>query len=136
MQQENRKQCSCMPHIYTTALMSTNQSTNKDMMVSIASFLLHRSWYCSTMHASNFNMTRQDHQFDHSVLDCFDLGTTVDNDTFMTTISKSTNFTINSKQEFQAMIINFAFTQFFTLHSFIYSWAFLVCSQCSKYYLN
>ncbi len=28
-----------------------------------------------------------------SALDCFDLGTTVDNDTFMTTISKSTNST-------------------------------------------
>ncbi len=71
-----------------------------------------------------------------SVLDCFDLGTTVDNDTFMTTISKSTNSALISRQEFHAIINNFAFTQFFTLHSIIYSWAFLVRSQCSKYYLN
>ncbi len=67
-----------------------------------------------------------------SVLDCFDLGTTVDNYTFMTTTSKSTNSTLISKKEFDA----FAVTQFFTLHSFTYSWAFLVRSQCSKYYLN
>jgi hypothetical protein len=71
-----------------------------------------------------------------SALDCFDLGTRVDNETFMTTISKSTNSTLISKQEFHAIINNFAFTQFFTLHSFIYSGAFLVRSQCSKYYLN
>jgi hypothetical protein len=45
-----------------------------------------------------------------SVLDCFDLGTTVDDDTFMTTISKSTNSALISKQEFHAIINNFAFT--------------------------
>ncbi len=64
-----------------------------------------------------------------SALDCFDLGTTIDGDTFMTTISKSTNTMLISKQEFHSIINNFAFTQFFTLHSFIYSWAFLVRSQ-------
>ncbi len=69
-------------------------------------------------------------------LDCFDLGTTVYDDTFMSTMSKSTNSTITSKQEFHAIINYFAFIQFFTLHSLIYSWALLVCSQCSKYYLN
>ncbi len=68
-----------------------------------------------------------------SALDHFDLGTTVDDDTFMTTISKSTNSTLISKQEFHAIINNSAFTQFFTLPSFIYSWAFLVHSGCSKY---
>jgi hypothetical protein len=71
-----------------------------------------------------------------SALDCFYLGTTVDDDTFMSTMSKSTNSALISKQEFHAIINNFAFTQFFTLHSFIYSWALLVRSQCSKYYLN
>jgi hypothetical protein len=71
-----------------------------------------------------------------SALDYFDLGTTVDDDTFITTIGKSTNSALISKQEFHAIINNFAFTQFFTLHSFIYSWAFLVRSRCSKYYLN
>ncbi len=71
-----------------------------------------------------------------SALDCFNLGTTVEDDTFMSTMSKSTNSAIISKQEFHAIINNFAFTQFFTLHSFIYSWALLVPSQCSKYYLN
>ncbi len=68
------------------------------------------------------------------MLDYFDLGTTVDNDRFMTTISKSTNTALISKQEFHAEIYNFVFTQFFTLHSFIYSWAYLVRSQCSKCY--
>jgi hypothetical protein len=63
-----------------------------------------------------------------SALDCFDLGTTVENDTFMSTMSKSTNSVLISKQEFHAKLNNYAFTQFFTLHSFIYSWAFLVCS--------
>ncbi len=71
-----------------------------------------------------------------SALDHFDLGTTVDNDTFMTTVSKSTNSALFSKQEYHTIIKKFAFTQFFTLHSFIYSWAFWVRSQCSKYYLN
>jgi hypothetical protein len=71
-----------------------------------------------------------------SALDCFDLGTTVDGDTFMTTISKSTDSVLISKQELHAIINNFTFTQFFTLHSFIYSWDFLVRSGCSKYYLN
>jgi hypothetical protein len=71
-----------------------------------------------------------------SVLDRFNLGTTADNDTIMTTISVSTNPALISKQEFCAIINNFSFTQFFTLHSFMYSWAVLVHSQCSKYYLN
>jgi hypothetical protein len=71
-----------------------------------------------------------------SALDCFGLGTTVDNDTFMSTMSKSTNSLLISKQEFHAILNKFAFTQFFTLHSFIYSWALLVRSGCSKYYLN
>jgi hypothetical protein len=39
-----------------------------------------------------------------SVLDCFDLGVTVEDDTFMTTISKSTNSALISKQEFHAII--------------------------------
>jgi hypothetical protein len=69
-----------------------------------------------------------------SALDHFDLGT--NDDTFMSTMSKSTNPALISKQEFQAIINDFAFTQFFTLHFFIYSWALLVCSQCSKNYLN
>jgi hypothetical protein len=71
-----------------------------------------------------------------SALDRFNLGTTVEDDTFMSTMSKSTNPTLISKQEFHAIIYNFAFTQFLTLHSFIYSWALLVHLQCSKYYLN
>jgi hypothetical protein len=71
-----------------------------------------------------------------SALNHFDLGTTVDNDTFMTTISKSTNSALISKQEFHAIIKFFAFTQFFILHFLIYSWAFLVRSRCRKYYLN
>ncbi len=71
-----------------------------------------------------------------SAVDCVNLGTTVDNDTFMRTMSKPTNSALISKQEFHAILNKFAFTQIFTLHSFIYSWAFLVCSQCSKYYLN
>ncbi len=71
-----------------------------------------------------------------SALDCFALGTTVDNDTFMTTISKSTNSVLISKQGFHTIMNKLAFTQFFTLHSFIYSWAFLVRSWCSKYYIN
>jgi hypothetical protein len=62
-----------------------------------------------------------------SELNCFNLGTTVDDDTFMTTISKSTHPPLISKQEFHAIINNFCF---------IYSWAFLVRSQCSKYHLN
>ncbi len=45
-----------------------------------------------------------------SALDCFDLGTSGDNDTFMTTISNSTNSTLISKQEFHAIINNFAYT--------------------------
>jgi hypothetical protein len=45
-----------------------------------------------------------------SVLDCFDPGTTVDDDTCMTTISKSTNSALISKQEFHTIINNFAFT--------------------------
>ncbi len=71
-----------------------------------------------------------------SALDHFNLGIAVDDDTFMTTMSMSTNSALISKQEFHAIINNFAFTQFFTLHSFIYSWALLVRSQCCKYYLN
>ncbi len=63
-----------------------------------------------------------------SALECFDFGTTVDDDTFMTTISKSTNSTLISKQELCVIINNFAFTQIFTLDSFIYSWALLVHS--------
>jgi hypothetical protein len=58
MQQENHQQCSCMPHIHTTALMSMRQSTYKDVTVSIALFLLHCSWFCSTIHASCFNTTK------------------------------------------------------------------------------
>jgi hypothetical protein len=69
-----------------------------------------------------------------SALDHFDLGT--NDDTFMSTMSKFTNPALISKQEFHAIINDFAFTQFFTLHSFIYSWALLVCSRCSKNYLN
>jgi hypothetical protein len=68
--------------------------------------------------------------------DNFDLGTRVDDDTFMSTMSRSTNSALISKGGFHAIINNFAFTQFFTLHSFIYSWALLARSQCSKYYLN
>ncbi len=45
-----------------------------------------------------------------SALDCFDLGTTVDDDTFMTTIRKSTNSALISKQEFHAIMNNFTFT--------------------------
>jgi hypothetical protein len=71
-----------------------------------------------------------------SVLDCFSLCTTVDDDTFMSTMSKSTNSGLISKQELNAIINNFAFTQFSTLHSFTYSWALLVHSQCGKYCLN
>jgi hypothetical protein len=71
-----------------------------------------------------------------SASDCFDPGTTVDDDTFMSTISKSTNSALISKQKFHAIINNFALTQFFSLHSFIYSWALLVRSQYGKYYLN
>jgi hypothetical protein len=71
-----------------------------------------------------------------SALDCFDLGTTVDNDTFMSTMSKSTDSALILTQDFHAIINNFAFTQFFTLHSFIYSWGLLVRSRCSKYDLN
>ncbi len=136
MQQENHQQCSCMPHIRTTALMSMRQSTYKDVMVSIALFLLHCScWYCSTMHASHFN-TKKPTNLLISVLYHFDIGTTVVNYTFMSTMSKSTNSALVSKQEFHAIINNFAFTQFFTLCSFIYSWALLVHTQCSKFYLN
>ncbi len=50
-----------------------------------------------------------------SALDCFDLCTTVDNDTFMTAISRSTNSALISKQEFHTIKNNFAFTQFFPL---------------------
>ncbi len=71
-----------------------------------------------------------------SALNPFDLGTTVDDYTFMSTMSKSNNSALISKHEFHAIINRFAFTQFFTLHSFIYSWALLICSRCSKYYLN
>ncbi len=56
-----------------------------------------------------------------SVLDHFNPGTIVDNDTLMTTINESNNSAFISKQEFHALINNFAFTQFFTLNSFIYS---------------
>jgi hypothetical protein len=63
-----------------------------------------------------------------SLLDRFNLGTTVDDDTFMSTMSKSTNSMLISKQEFHAILKKIAFTQFFTLHSFIYSWALLVRS--------
>ncbi len=70
-----------------------------------------------------------------SAIDCFDLGTTVDDD-FKSTMSRATNFALISKQKFHAILNKFAFTQFFTLHSFIYSWSLLVCSRCSKYYLN
>ncbi len=95
--------------------MSMRQSTYKDVTVSISLYNA-----CFTFqHNKTTNLLI-------SALDCFDLGTTVDDDTFMTTISKSTNSALISKQEFHAVIINFAFTQFFTLHSFIYSWAFLV----------
>jgi hypothetical protein len=134
-QQENHQKCSCMPHIYTTALMSTRRSTYKDVtvlhcIIPVTLFLvsLYNAFF-RFQHNKTINLLI-------SVLDCFNLGTTVDNDTFMTTISKSTNSALISKQEFHAIINNFAYTQFFTLHSFIYSWAFFVRSLCSKYYLN
>jgi hypothetical protein len=67
-----------------------------------------------------------------SALDHFNLGTTVDDDTFMSTMSKSTSSGSISKKEFHSIINNVAFTQFFFLHSFIYSRALFVHSQCSK----
>jgi hypothetical protein len=63
-----------------------------------------------------------------SALDRFNLGTTVDDDTFMITISKTTKFALFSKPEFHAKQFCFHITHFFTHHAFLYSWTIVVHS--------
>ncbi len=73
-----------------------------------------------------------------SALNCFDIGTTVQDETFMTTLGKTTIFALNSKLEFCAkkgvllkLFVLLTFTCYFN-----YSWTILVHTGCNFYYLE
>ena len=81
---------------------------------------------------------RQDHKSAHLSLKLFGIDATVQDETFVTTLSKVTIFVLNSKLEFHtkniisnSLFVSPTFTSFFS-----YSWTILVHTQCSVYYLN
>jgi hypothetical protein len=73
-----------------------------------------------------------------SALNRFDIGATVQDETFMTTLGKNTIFALNSKLEFhkkKVVLFQWFVSPTFACY-FNYSWTILVHTLCSFYYLK